>query len=52
MVKTNINEPFVFEVEKLEIEKVFKDGTIKLHNKVSQRAFEKFKGLLEEGADK
>ena len=24
----------------------------KLHNKVSQRAFEKFKGLLEEGADK
>ena len=51
-VKTDINEPFVFEVEELEIEKVFKDGTIKLHNKVSQRAFEKFKGLLEEGADK
>ena len=52
MVKTNINEPFVFEVEELEIEKVFKDETIKLHNKVSQRAFEKFKGLLEEGVDK
>lgn len=29
-VKTNINEPFVFEVEELEIEKVFEDGTIKL----------------------
>ena len=29
-VKTDINEPFVFEVEELEIEKVFKDGTIKL----------------------
>lgn len=29
-VKTDINEPFVFEVEELEIEKVFEDGTIKL----------------------
>ena len=28
-VKTDINEPFVFEVEELEIEKVFEDGTIK-----------------------
>ena len=29
-VKTDINEPFVFEVEELEIEKVLEDGTIKL----------------------
>lgn len=29
-VRTDINEPFVFEVEELEIEKVFEDGTIKL----------------------
>lgn len=29
-VRTDINEPFVFEVEELEIEKVLEDGTIKL----------------------
>ena len=29
-VKTNIDEPFVFEVEELEIEKVLEGGTIKL----------------------
>ena len=29
-VKTDINEPFVFEIEEIEIEEVFKDGTIKL----------------------
>ena len=29
-VKTNINEPFIFKVEELEIEEVFEDGTIKL----------------------
>ena len=29
-IKTDINEPFVFEVEELEIEKAFEDGTIKL----------------------
>ena len=47
-VKTNINELFHIIDTRLTVS--LKEG--KGNNKVSQRAFEKFKGLLEEGVYK
>ena len=47
-VKTNINE--LFHIIDTHLTVSLKEG--KENNKVSQRAFEKFKGLLEEGVDK
>ena len=47
-VKTNINE--LSHIIDTHLTVSLKEG--KENNKVSQRAFEKFKGLLEEGVDK